>query len=169
MTGPEVLEIKRTLDGGEQRYRCTLLARTPGWAALRYVLEAPWTVGDVALPEGAETVAHYWTARPYTVYHWLDRDGGTLALYFNAAAEIEIGPAEVCWRDLALDLLVTRDGRAVFLDEGEAAAAPAWARPAIARSREALTAAVPEIVAEVEALTAAVRMAAGAAQQRRTE
>jgi len=27
----EVLEIKRTLDGREHRFRCTMIHRAPGW------------------------------------------------------------------------------------------------------------------------------------------
>jgi predicted RNA-binding protein associated with RNAse of E/G family len=157
MSGPEVLEIKRTLDGREQTFRCTLLARTPEWLAVRFVTTRPATVSTLALPVGTETVGHFWDDRPYTAYHWLDSSGWTLGIYLNAAAEIEIRSHEVRWLDLALDVLVWPDGRVDVLDEDEAQRAPDWAHPLITRARTGLDGRAAAIAAEVAAQTRIAR------------
>ncbi len=165
MAGSEVLEIKRTLDGREHTFRCTLLRQSPAWMAVRYVLPRPVTVGPLVLPAGAETVGHFWPDRPYTAYHWLGAGGRTLGIYLNAASDVEISPGQVRWHDLALDLLVTPDGHVAVLDEDDVQHAPAWAQPLIARARVALEAHATGIAAEVAALTDAARSAQGAAQR----
>jgi predicted RNA-binding protein associated with RNAse of E/G family len=162
MVGSEFLEIKRTLDGREHRFACTLLHQSPGWVALRYVLAAPAAVGSLVLPAGAETVAHYWPDRPYTAYHWFDGQGRPLGIYLNAAAGIEFGPGEIRWTDLALDVLVTPVHGIEVLDDDEARAAPQWAQPAIAGARTLLLSHAAAIAAEVAELSAAVRQAPAA-------
>ena len=166
MIGSEVVEIKRRLDGSEARFPCTLMGRAAGWAALRYVLPRPLTVGTLSLPAGAETIGHYWSDRPYTAYHWLDRDGRTLGMYLNAASEVEIGGGTIRWLDLALDVLILDRDRVEVLDDDEARAAPAWAQPAIASARAHLLAHVETIAAEVQALTDAVRSSIAPQQAR---
>ncbi len=161
MIGSEVMEIKRRLNGTEARYPCALMERTAGWAALRYVLPRPVTVGTLALPAGAETIGHYWIDRPYTAYHWLDHAGQTLGIYLNAASDVEIDEGIVRWLDLALDVLVTDRGWVEVLDDDEARAAPAWAQPAIAAARVHLLAHAVTIAAEVATLTASVRAPGG--------
>ena len=155
--GSEVIEIKRTLDGAERTFRCTLMGLGPRWAALRYVIPAPATVGTLTLPAGSETIAHYWVDRPYTAYHWIDAAGQTLGVYLNAATDIEIGPGAVRWRDLALDVLVRADGRIEVLDEDEARQAPEWARSLIEAARTQIVPGATQIASEVAALTQAVR------------
>lgn len=155
--GQEILEIKRTLDGRELRFPCALLDRTPGWLALRYVLPSAAVVGSLPLPAGTETIAHYWSDRPYTAYHWIDPQGGTLGVYLSAATAVEIGPDAVQWQDLALDVLVTSAGGIEVLDDDEARDAPDWAYPAIAAARAHLVTRAAAIAAEVARLSAAVR------------
>lgn len=150
-------EIKRTLDGAEHVFRCSLLRRSDDWAALRYVAETAHMVGSLRLPPGTETVAHYWTGRPYTAYHWLDPEGRTLGIYLNAASDVEITRGAVRWQDLALDVLVTAQGGVEVLDDDEARDAPAWAQPAIARARALLLTRGAAIAAEVAALTQRIR------------
>jgi hypothetical protein len=162
IAGQELLEIKRSLDGREIRFSCTLLERTPGWAALLYLLPHPAVVGSLQLPAGTETIGHYWTDRPYTAYHWIDGHGSTLGVYLNAAAAVEIGPDAVRWQDLALDVLVTASGGIEVLDDNEARDAPAWAQPAIAAARALLIPRAATIAAEVVRLSATVRTGASA-------
>lgn len=153
VSGPEVVEIKRTLDGAEHRFRCTLLACGTGWAALRHVTATPVMVGSLLLPAGTETVGYFWADRPYTAYHWMDRDGRTLGVYLNAAADVEIDAEAVRWLDLALDVLVTREGGVEVLDDDDARAAPAWAQPRIEQARRLLLTDAPAIATEVRALS----------------
>ncbi len=162
MIGAPIVEIKRTVDGGEHRFTCTLLGRSGGWAALRYVLTDPWRVGGLVLPAGTETVAHYWVDRPYTAYHWLDPEGRTLGVYLNAAVGVEIGQDAVRWQDLALDVLVTSAGGIEVLDDEEARDAPAWLQPAIAAARAHLLTCAAAIAAEIVRLSAAVQSGSAA-------
>ncbi len=166
MSGSEVLEIKRTLDGKEQTFRCTLIRQEPAWMAVRYVLPQSATVGSLTLPAGAETIAHFWPDRPYTAYHWLGADGRTLGIYLSAASDVEISPGAVRWRDLALDLLITPDGRVAVLDDDEARRAPEWAQAMIARARTLLMGQADAIAAEVAALTDIARSPQAAGPRR---
>lgn len=149
----DMTEIKRTLDGREHRYRCTLLARTAEWVALRYDLPQAARVGTLALPAGAVTVAHYWSGRPMTAYHWMDAGCRTLGVYLNAASEVRLGPDAVSWLDLALDVLVTAAGGVEVLDDDEARDAPAWAQSEIAAARRLLIGQASALASDVVAWT----------------
>ena len=166
MIGSPVLEVKRTLDGREHTFHCTLVHHEAGWMAVRYVLPQSTAVGPLVLPAGAETVAHYWSERPYTAYHWRTHDHRTLGVYLNAADEVEITPGLVRWRDLALDVLVTPDGRVEMLDEDEARRAPPSAQPMIVRARASLEGDAAAIAAEVQRLTEQVGGHRGTAHRR---
>jgi predicted RNA-binding protein associated with RNAse of E/G family len=134
--------------------------------AVQYVLPQSAAVGPLVLPAGAETVAHYWSQRPYTAYHWRTADRQTLGVYLNAADQVDITPGLVRWRDLALDVLITPDGRVEVLDEDEARRAPPWAQPMIARARAALAGRAGLIAAEVQRLTEWVQDHGGSAHRR---
>jgi uncharacterized protein len=116
---PAVTEIKRTLAGGEKRFDCRLLAGGAGHVVLLWISGAPMNVHGVELPAGTLTFAHYWTDRAYNVYHWMDRTGQTLGYYFNIADETRIGPAEVSWRDLVVDVLIRPNAKPEVLDRDE--------------------------------------------------
>ncbi len=149
----DMTEIKRTLDGREHRYQCTLIARTAEWVALRYDLPQAARVGTLALPAGAVTVAHYWSGRSLTAYHWLDAGLHTLGVYLNAASDVRLGPDAVSWLDLALDVLVTAAGGVEVLDDDEARDAPAWAQSEIAAARRLLIGQASALASDVVAWT----------------
>lgn len=165
VTPAQVVELKRKLDGGERVYHCTLVHAAPGWSVLQYVLPAPAQVGTLGLPAGSVTIAHYWTDRVYTAYHWMTPDGRTLGIYLNAASHVEIAVGVVRWRDLELDVLVWPGGRIDVLDDDEASRAPAWAHPAIGRARDHLLPHAAEIARDVETLTRTVWAPRAAAER----
>ena len=148
-----ITEVKRTVDGRELRFPCTLLARTDDWVAIRYVLSEAATVGALVVPPGSVTIGHYWPRRPYTAYHWLDPSGQTLGVYLNAATGVRIDTDTVFWQDLALDVLVTAAGGVEVLDDEEARAAPAWAQAAIDEARTHLLVHAAAIASEVRTLS----------------
>jgi uncharacterized protein len=113
------LEIKRKLDGTEQRFACELVALQPPVAVLRYLVDREWRVSDIRLSPGCVTYAVYWTDRPYNVYWWVDAQGESLGYYFNVADSVRLTAELVQWRDLSLDVLVHNDGTAEVLDEHE--------------------------------------------------
>lgn len=116
---PDVLEIKRTLDGREQRFQCQLIAGDRQQAVLLFVARAAMHVHGIDLPAGTVTFGHFWTDRFYNVYHWLDGWGGTIGFYFNLSDSTVIGDGRLEWRDLTLDVLATPAGRLDVLDEHE--------------------------------------------------
>jgi predicted RNA-binding protein associated with RNAse of E/G family len=116
---PAVLELKRTLDGREQRFACRMIEADHHHAVLLFIAASPMHVHGVDLPAGTVTFGHFWTDRPYNVYHWLDPQGGTIGFYFNLSDSTIIGEGRLEWRDLTLDILSTPAGRLEVLDQDQ--------------------------------------------------
>jgi hypothetical protein len=116
-----VVEIKRRLAGGEQRFSCQRLAGDARHAVVLWVAPAPMHVHGVDLPAGTISFGHFWVDRPYNVYHWLDRAGQTLGYYFNLCDETRLTADVIEWRDLILDVLVLPGQPPRLLDEDELA------------------------------------------------
>jgi predicted RNA-binding protein associated with RNAse of E/G family len=115
-----IVERKTRFDGSVQEFTCRIFALEPGKrAVIRYDFERDWSVNGIALPKGGFTAGHFWTDRPYNVYHWLDPAGRTLGFYFNVGHTDEITEATVAWRDLIVDVVVAPDGNIDILDEDE--------------------------------------------------
>ncbi|HET8567895.1 MAG TPA: DUF402 domain-containing protein [Candidatus Limnocylindria bacterium] len=146
-----VIERKTRLDGSVVEFSCEGLVVAPGErAVLRYVTDREWRVADLVLPPGTVTVAHYWVARPYNVYHWL-RDGRTVAYYLNVADRTVIDERTVSYRDLVVDVLLHPSGALDVLDEDELPADldPA-ARKAIAEAFEAVVTSGRRLAADID-------------------
>src|SRR5262249_50676652 len=67
---PEIVEVKRYLDGSEKRFHCRLIERDDRSAVLLYRSDRPYEVHGLALPAGTVTFGYYWVDRPHNVYHW---------------------------------------------------------------------------------------------------
>ena len=114
-----VIERKTAFDGTVREFACrALLIEANKRAVIRYESDRDWRVADLVVPTGTVTAGHFWTDRPYNVYHWLV-GGRTLAFYFNVGIVDEISEAQVAWRDLVVDVLVRPDGAIDILDEDE--------------------------------------------------
>lgn len=74
---------------------------------------------DVRLRKDTVSLGYFWQGRPYNVYHWIDEQRDTVALYFNIADGTRVSAETIEWRDLAVDVLITPDGRCRVLDEDE--------------------------------------------------
>jgi len=155
---PRILEIKRTLDGREKRFDCAVLARTPTHLVVLFVSTGPMNVHGVGLPAGTVTFGHFWTDRPYNVYHWLDRRSGeNLGTYVNVADQTTIEDGVLAWRDLVVDVLVAPGRALAVLDEDELPAdLPPELRARIAATTATLRASWAELAAELEAARAAL-------------
>jgi hypothetical protein len=155
---PRILEIKRTLDGREKRFDCAVLARTPTHLTVLFVSTEPMNVHGVVLPVGTVTFGHFWTDRPYNVYHWLDaRTGETLGTYVNVADQTTIEDGVLAWRDLVVDVLVSPGHALTVLDEDELPGdLPPELRARIADTTAGLRASWAELAAELEAARAAL-------------
>jgi Protein of unknown function (DUF402) len=154
-----VLEIKRRLAGGEQRFTCQRLASDPRHAVVLWVAPGPMHVHGVDLAAGTISFGHFWVDRPYNVYHWLDRAGRTLGYYFNICDETRLTEDVIEWRDLILDVLILPGQAPRLLDEDELAQAgpldPATAAH-IAEGRTALLGDARAVTDEVEAASRAL-------------
>jgi len=151
---PEILEVKRTLDGREQRFLCRLVEGDQRQAVVLFVAPAAMHVHGIDLPAGTVTFAHFWTGRAYNVYHWLDARSGTIAFYFNLADRTVIEPARLEWRDLTVDVLATPAGRVDVLDEDELPhQLDAVTRAYIADGKRSILADPRGLMAEIEGRT----------------
>lgn len=150
-------EIKHKLNGERMQFECRLLERSERHAVLLYRIPEGVQVGGLALPAGTTTYAHYWTDRPFNVYHWVAPDGNTLAYYVNLGDTVAFREDEVEWRDLAVDILRTPDGRTQVLDTDELEDVPPGLRRKITAIRDQVLAELDEVVNEVAAATAQLR------------
>jgi len=159
MKGEPITERKTRLDGSVVDYSCEALVVEPGRrAVVRYVTEQDRAIEgtDLVLRAGTVTVGHFWTDRPYNVYHWLDR-GRTIALYVNIATDTSIEPGAIAYRDLVVDVLIRPSGALEILDEDELPPSiePRY-RLAIAKALETSVTEGRRLMAEIERETRAV-------------
>ena len=108
--GAPVTEVKRRLDGSEERFACELVRATPSEAVILYRLQSPaW-----GLPAPLLSYGFFWRRRPYICYRFVrPGDGAEVASRFDVVGRVELvpasaveGPAEVRYEDLLLDLWV---------------------------------------------------------------
>ena len=117
---PIVVEVKRGLDGREQRFRTELVHREPRLLAVLYRIRGG--------PDGdLDSYGCFWPRRPYGCYHMVRPPhapdaGREVRTRFDVLRGVEIAGGEVRYLDLLLDLDV-RDGEARWEDEDELAAA----------------------------------------------
>jgi len=137
-------------------YACRAAEVAADRAVLLYTLDRPARVDETMLPAGTLTVAYYWAARPYNVYHWLAPDGATLAYYFNLSGPVRIAPDRLEWDDLEVDVLVTPEGRARVLDEDRVPASAAARLPEIAAARDRVLREHGRVTRDVEAASRAL-------------
>lgn len=151
-TLPAILETKRKLDGSEKRFNCRVLAREGSHLVVLFIARVEMNVHGIVLPSGTATFGHFWSDRPYNVYHWLrPQDGSTIGYYVNLAAETHIAEDHLEWRDMIVDVLVSPEGTATVLDEDEIPAAlPAPARDQIAAAQARVLAELPRLLDELE-------------------
>lgn len=159
---PTVVEVKRTLAGAEKTFACELLEERTGAAVLRYVTAQAIDVCGVHLPAGTVTYGHFWTDRPYNVYHFQTPAGATIALYVNVADRTRVVPGRVEWRDLVVDGLVRPDGTAELWDLGDLpAGVDAPVRRAVGEVLDRLAGDPAGLLREVESASARIRAIRG--------
>jgi len=158
-TRASITERKTRLNGSVVDYACEALVVEPGRRAIvRYVAEQgrPLEGTDLVLRKGTVTVGHFWTDRPYNVYHWLD-GGKTIAFYVSIATYTTIEPTAIAYRDLVVDVLIRPSGAIEILDEDELPPSiePRY-RLAIAKGLETCVTEGRRLSAEIERETRAV-------------
>jgi len=114
-----ITEVKHTLGGERRTFDCELLQRSASEAVVIYRMPRDVQLEDIALARGTLSLGYFWKDRPYNAYHWIDESFASLALYFNISDRTCIGEHTIEWRDLAVDILISPDGRCRVLDEDE--------------------------------------------------
>ena len=130
-----IVEVKRHLDGREERFVCDVLELVPGERAVvlwRTELSEPLRDGPLYIPPGPLiTKGYFWADRSYLVYEMrrggpdpdLDPDngaGGPLWGHrFDVCTDVSITPQEIRYLDLIVDVWVDARGRFFVLDEDE--------------------------------------------------
>ena len=115
-----VIEVKRHLDGREERFETELVHEARGALVVLYRMPES--------PRGPlDSYGCYWSGRTYVCYHMVRPEGAAdagreVVTRFDVACDIEIADGEARFRDLLLDLVV-EDGRARWEDEDEVAEA----------------------------------------------
>lgn len=119
MPSSRITEVKTTLGGERKRFDCELLRRAESEAVIVYRMPRDRWLEDILLPKDTLSLGYFWEHRSYNAYHWIDARGDTIALYFNISDSTRIGAQTIEWRDLAVDILISPDGRCRVLDEDE--------------------------------------------------
>ena len=161
-TRATITERKTRLDGSVVDYSCEALIVEPGQrAVVRYVAERdrPLAGTDFLLRKGTVTIGHFWTDRPYNIYHWL-YEGHTVGLYVSIAADTTIDDATIGYTDLVVDVLIRPSGAIEVLDEDEL---PPSIEP---RYRLAIAKAIETCVTEGRRLSAEIERETRAAVSR---
>lgn len=122
---PAVEEVKRTVDGRVQAFRCGLLERTRWRAVVLFVTEREVRGDRYVFPPGSRTYGVFWARRPYNCYRMHGPDGALIAHRFDVVDSVRLGPGRIEYRDLLLDLWVPPGGPASVEDEDEVRAAEA--------------------------------------------
>ena len=114
-----ITEVKNTLAGERKTFDCELLTRSAGEAVVIYRMPHDIQLEDILLRKNTISLGYFWEDRSYNAYHWIDPQQDSVALYFNIADRTRISNDAIEWRDLAVDVLITPDGRCRVLDEHE--------------------------------------------------
>lgn len=120
----KITEIKRHLDGREERFQCDVLTLRADRAVVRFEFhqDDPRRDGPFYLPAGTiVTHAYFWEDRHYLVYKLMGSDGTLYGHRFDVCEHVHISRArkEVRWTDLMLDLWIDAKGAIYPLDEDE--------------------------------------------------
>lgn len=112
---PVVIEKKKLLNGITHQYECERILYTRNFGILKYVLDMPFQVARLVLPQNTVTMAFYWCDRPYTLYRWYFQQHN-IGNYFNIADRIVLQETEFRWRDLVVDILIYQNRELEILD-----------------------------------------------------
>jgi predicted RNA-binding protein associated with RNAse of E/G family len=158
-TRAPITERKTRLDGTVVEYPCEALVVEPSRrAVVRYVIDGDRRLEgtDLVLRAGTVTIGHFWTDRPYNLYHWLEGTR-TIAFYVSISSDTTIDRETIAYTDLVVDVLLRPSGAIEVLDEDEL---PPDLDPrhrlAIAKALETCVTEARRLIAEIERETRAV-------------
>ncbi len=121
----QIVEVKRHLDGREERFVCELVELLPGERAVvlwRTSLEEPLRDGPLHIPSGPlVTRGYFWTDRSYLIYEMRQPhpQGKLWGHRFDICTDVSISSREIRYLDLIVDVWVDTRGGFFVLDEDE--------------------------------------------------
>jgi predicted RNA-binding protein associated with RNAse of E/G family len=118
-----IYEVKRHLDGTEERYTLTLVRREPHVVVAEYRFKKSYVRDGFDIPRGSKTYGFFWRRRPYIMYRMIDPKGRNIADRYDVVRDVELGEREVAYTDVLLDVWVRPDGSTLVEDEDEVAEA----------------------------------------------
>jgi hypothetical protein len=114
---PPIVEVKRRLDGREQRFDCELVHRGATQVIVLYRVRDS---GGGRWPAPLDSYGCFWPRRTYSCYYMVDPATDRFVLArFDVVRDVEVLAAEVRYTDLMLDLWVESGGAARWEDEAE--------------------------------------------------
>ena len=115
--GARIVEVKRHLDGREQRFDCELVHRGASQVIVLYRVRDS---GGGRWPAPLDSYGCFWVHRTYGCYYMVDPATDRFVLArFDVARDVELAGGEVRYTDLMLDLWVEADGSTRWEDEAE--------------------------------------------------
>ena len=119
MSRSTITEIKNTLDGQQKVFNCQRLHQNAHELVIIYVMKQDILLEGIPIAKGTISLGYFWPDKHYNLYHWLDEDHNSIALYFNVSDQTAFDQNRVEWRDLVVDVLMTVDNPVRILDEDE--------------------------------------------------
>lgn len=117
---PGIVEVKRQLDGREQRFECEPVLLSATQVIVLYRVQRPGRQ-----PSALYSYGVFWSDRPYSCYYMVRPDDDIEHVTrFDVVRDVQLSEAEVSYTDLLLDLWV-EGGLPRWEDEGEVDAAVA--------------------------------------------
>lgn len=168
MPGRPVLERKHTLDGRVQTFETTAVLFSSTRAVVRFDHTRERHAAGLMVAAGSYTLGFFWPRRHYICYRIAGPDGVLLLYRFDVAERVQIRAGAVSFHDLVLDLWVTPTGTVTIEDDDEVVAAlasgllSARQHTIIERTRTLLLKQHRRVMAECEAVAAAIDPTAGA-------
>ena len=156
------VEIKHRVRGADKVFEVQPVLRAPGFIVVRFVSDRPLKVDGHPIESGSVTLGYFWSDRTYNVYRVAGPGGALVAHRFDILRDVSIAEDRIEWTDLLVDAWVWPDGRVEWKDLEQLAKyrACGWIPEAdvarVRRTRAALDAGFPRIVAEVERIASGI-------------
>lgn len=116
-----IIEEKINKNRQTERFECRVLEKEQGRITLYYVSEADAKIGDLSVPKGAFTIAHYVENRGYVLWRIFAPEGVLIGTLIHLSRNVAIDSCRVMWHDMILDIWVSPGGSVSILDEDELA------------------------------------------------
>lgn len=116
---PTIVETKHNPSKPDQTFICDLVRHDGDRIVISYVSDRSYSVGEICVPAGTETMAYYQEKLPYVLWRMSGPDGQLVGYYIHLCDQVQITENTVEYRDLMLDVWFLPDGTYRLLDDDE--------------------------------------------------